>query len=414
MPRHHYGRRGDDDVVDGELVDEHAGKALTLSDRLAVLAVPGAEPVDPDDLVSADTDDMLREGVPQNTIDAYNRQWKRFVLWCGRDDVNRKHMPATSATVREYINAHWTWTRSDGVTLAGRYGRPYAPSTLEQALAVISMVHQWHGLASPTRHRSVSKQLRAYRKRWKRAGYMPDKAAALTIDELAAMVRSEDVRTLAGLRNAVMMRVHIDIGCRGAELCDLLLEHVTFLTQERVILHIAMSKADQDAEGRDVPLEADDEFAPDICPVKLLRAWIGELRAHGMTRGPLFRQVYAAATARKDWDTAHVRAGTMRKLKMTRGAYEKVFLRAAAAAGVMADPETGKPRRVTTHTPRASFITNAVDADMQIAEIAAITGHSLASPVIHGYYRSGRKFGDRNPAVRIRRAHRRTPAGAAA
>lgn len=360
---------------------------------------------DPDTLVDAETDDMLAEGIPETTRATYRREWTRFIGWCG--DPNRglghprQHLPATVATVRKYITDHWSWTRTmpDGSTqLAGRYGRPYAPTTVELAIAVISIVHQWAGLASPTRHPSVAAQLRGYETRWSKAGFRPDEAYAISLDDNLAMARSCDLSTVQGIRNAALLRLQFELGCRASELCAITFADLRWETPDRLVVHIEYGKGHK---SRDPAVQADKDTAPEWCALLLLRQWIELAGRYGITSGRVFREVNPAK-ARQDGTIA----GSVREEPLLRGAYEMVIKRAAERSGVDKDPVTGEPRHITSHSPRAGLITASVEAGMEIAQIAPHTGHALSSPVIHRYYRSGKRWGAFNPGARVRKAAR--------
>lgn len=395
---------GSQEPLEGEIDDGEVGSAVALRHHGRVMTNPPM--FDPDNLVDAETDEMAQEGVPETTRAIYRREWKHFVDWCGNPDNGaghpRAHMPATVATVRKYVKDHWAMTKSlaDGSTaLAGRYGRPYAPTTVALRLAVISVVHQWQGLPSPTRHKAVHVQFRGYRRRWSKAGHRPDLAYPITPDDIVAMTRTCDLTTVQGIRNAAMLRLHFELGARASELCNLTFADLRWESPDRLLVHIDLAKGDKE---RDCAVETDTDFAPDVDALLLLRQWIELAARYGITGGPLFVEVNPGR-ARKDGQIA----GSLRKTGIDRHAYEMVFIRAAERAGVHKDPTTGARRHISTHGARSGFITAAVDAGMEIAQIAPHTGHALESPVIHRYYRQGRKWGRYNPGNRIREARRR-------
>jgi integrase len=405
-------------AVEGEIVNEsefrrqraaHAKAAVDWA--LSRRAVHREALFDPDEVVSAETDAMAEEGIPETTRDAYRRQWKRFVTWCA--DTGREHLPATPGTVREYINAHWGWTTvlADGSTkLRGRYGRPYAPATVALALATISVIHQWRGFASPTRHPSVHVQYRGYERRWRKRGWRPDVAHPITPEENIAMVRACDMSTVAGIRDAAMFRLQYELAARASEVCNLEDHDLRWETPERLIVHIDTSKGDK---SRDCAVEADEDFAPDVDTLLLLRQWIECKHRFRIPRGKLFTQVNGAGGApRKDGKPKKlgVLSGSVTAKPVNRHSYEMQFARVAQKAKVHVDPVTGERRHITPHGARSGFITAAVDAGMEIAAVAPHSGHSLNSPVIHRYYRQGRKWGRFNPGRRIREARRRVAA----
>lgn len=363
----------------------------------------------PDDEVPPEVDAMLEEGVPKATREQYEHQWGRFIHWCG--STGREHLPPTMATMRYYIWSHWVAAHADG-RLRGRKGRPYAPATVRTAVYSISAVLQWLGYASPTRHPAVQKQLRGYAARWEAAGHRPDRSHAITDAENVRMARTCDLGTVQGLRNATMVRLQHDMGCRGGELLNLNLGDVSWVRtgeQAQVRVWISRSKRDQDARGRAVIVEAvagGDDW--DVDPTQLLGTWVKAMTGAGYDdpKTPLFPKVNPGGR-RADGRLG----GSITSTRLDRQAYDMMHDRLVARAGVDKDPETGLPRTVTPHGERAGHITEAEMNGVLAEQVAPRTGHAIGSPTIHSYFRAGTATGDANPGTRIRRASRDQAAG---
>lgn len=393
-------------TLEGELVDPPASGALVPRqdprDRLDVKGPRGLLPAyadlaDPDDRVPLDVDEALRDAIPETTWRMIDWGWSRFVRWCGA--TGRRHDPPTVGTIRTFIWAHLTWTRKDGTTLAGRGGRPYAYATVETALGVVCMVLKWQGHPSPWGHPGVQAQLRAYDKRLRGMGIVPAEAYALSPEEQAAMVRTRDMGQVAGVRDAAALALHIATGVRAAELVGLDDTDLEWVSPTRLLVTVRVGKG---GSMRRIPVEADEEgFAPEIDPLVLLGEWQDLKRARGITPGgPLFLECKVGGKRSNGTHAGVIVAGK----RMTKRAYEMVHSRAAAKAGVDVDPETGAKRHVTTHSERAAYITNATDAGVPVERLRQFTGHSPNSPVIFRYVRSGRRWGEHNPMVQVRRA----------
>lgn len=399
-------------AIEGELVDPHTSALTpargpapgyqppTATGRLDTRGPHGLLPAyadDPDERVPLEVDQALRDAIPVTTWRVVEYQWGRFVRWCGA--TGREHDPPTIGTIRTYIWAHLTWTRRDGVTLAGRGGAPYATATVETALAAICMVLRWRGYPSPWGHPMVQAQLRAYDKRLRAMGHMPRQAYVLTPDEQVAMIRTRDRATVSGVRDAAMLALHMATGCRAAELVALDDTDLAWETPTRLLVTIRVGKG---GGARVIPVESDTEgYAPDACPLTLLSQWLDLKRDRGIAYGgPLWLECRVGARRVDGQCAGVIRAGA----RMTRAAYEIMHERAARAAGVDVDPTTGERRHVTPHSHRAAYVTNAVDAGVPVERIRPITGHSPNSPVIFRYVRSGQRWGDHNPLVQIRRA----------
>jgi integrase len=353
--------------------------------------------VDPDTVVPPEVDAMLVEGIPVNTRETYEYQWGRFVLWCSQ--TGRGHLPATTETVRFYIWSHWSMTDRAG-KLRGRRGRPYAPTTVELAVYTVSIVHQWLGHASPTRHPKVRTQLRGYRNRWGAQGHKPDKADMITSAESVAVARACDLGTVNGLRNAAMFRLQFDMGSRASEIVALNVDDLRWLDERRVAVHIRRSKTDQDARGRVNVVEMVDGPDVDVDPARLLAAQVAVLRAAGRTDGPLFPELGAGAPRRLDSPDV---ARSVLPGRLAPDGYERAWVKAARRAGIDRDPVTGVERRITSHSNRSGLITEAGRAGMPREEVAARTGHSIGSPTFHGYFDTGgTQLGDRNAGTLLR------------
>jgi hypothetical protein len=394
----------------------------------------------PDDWVDADVDAELRDAMPRNTRLAYEYQWGRWIWWCGTK--GREHCPARPGSVRQYIKEHWDMTDAQGRKRGWR-GRPYAPASVEQAVYVVSAVHQWFGYASPTKHPSVKLQLKAYDKRWKAAGYRQRKAYALTLEENVAVARTCSRATVGGVRNACAFRLQWDMGARVSELLGesneagvwrgLRIGDLRWESDDRAVIHIAQTKTHEsrdvaveatrwlvddndqfiDEAGRLIPLDnAGEPTRPpvphpyvDVDPLILLRSWYDLLVTRGQAHpdAPLFREVASTGRMRKDGTPA----GGILPGPWGYEAFSIEFDRCVRRARVHVDPVTGEERHITSHSNRSGLITEAVDAGVPAEILRLRTGHAAGSRVLQGYYRSGRKWGRHNPGTVIRRTRRR-------
>jgi integrase len=390
-------------AIEGEVVSRSKRELARLDVKGPTGLLPAySQQPDPDERVPLDVDQALRDAIPQTTWSTIDWGWRRWVRWCA--DMGREHDPPTIGTVRTYIWAHLTWTRKDGVTLAGRGGRPYAYATVETALGVLCTVLQWRGYPSPWKHPGVRAQMRAYDKRLRAMGIMPREAVALTPEEQAAMVRTRDMTQVAGIRDAAALSLHAATGVRAAELVALDDGDLEWLSPTRLLVTVRVGKG---GAARRIPVQADEPdeetgemWAPDCDPLGLVSEWQDVKRSRGIPRGgPLFLAC-RAGTRRADGTLSGV---ILPGARMTKTAYEKVHARAARKAGVDVDAD-GNPRPVSTHSDRAAYITNSSDAGVPIERIRPFTGHSPNSPVIFRYVRSGQRWDAHNPLVQIRRA----------
>jgi integrase len=358
---------------------------------------------DPDEQVDAATEELYWEGIPENTRAIYAYQWKRFVNWCG-DESNgpphpRESMPATPQTVAKYVEAH-QWMRNAAGKLAGLHGQPYAPDTVRLALAVISVAHKSHGLLSPTSDRLVITTMRGYARRWKKAGHRTAEAYAPSPAEVMSMVRTFDLETVAGLRDALLMRLHLAMGRRNSELMALDWRDLRFQGHDRLVVHIPFSKTNVDGERDDYAMvEADTVWHPETCPLVLLREWRDLCSARGIAGGAVLRKVHGGA---KRLDGT--RSGVILEDRMDRRNYQDVVTKAAKLSSVDRDPVTGQPRKIVPHSLRAAFATFAAEIGIPLGVVCDQGGWSRSSPVVLKYQRQGNRWGDNNPASAMARA----------
>lgn len=399
-------------------LEEDPGAGALVLRRADGLLVPLTG--NPDDYVSPATDAQYMRGVPLTTRTIYAAQWNRFVGWCVDERHGpphpREYLPATVGTVREYIRAHWDWTRTldDGrVVFAGLGGQRYAPNTVRLATKVISIVHQGFGHVPPTKHPDVRRQMRGYVKDWKdpKLGYKTAAADAISPDALLAMIATCDMDTVAGLRDALLLRLAFDTGRRNSELTSITWGGVKWLDERRMLVTFPFSKVNQDGEDDTVGVEADDIWAPETCPVTLAREFreLCATRGLAVTAGaPVFREVHGGQRRKVGI------SGAIYDKQMTRGAFQDMVTIRAAAAGVDVDPYTGDHLKIVPHSIRHAFALEGDRDGVPIHLLADRGGWSRTSPVILGYMASRKKWGEDNAAVRMRAAEvRRREEGAA-
>ncbi len=398
------------DVVEAEIITDHepSTKELILRGRAAFA---GTEH-NPEDWADQETEDMLAEAIPQNTLNLMfwalgGALWYQAKTGC-------EIWPMTPAMCRQWIKDHWSMKRADG-RLRGRRGRPYSPRTVETRVYLMSKIWQLKGYVSPVGHPKVQLQLRAYAKRYERAGHSADVAHAFSHDESVAIARHcLRVNTVSALRNAAAFRLQFDTGARASEILGLRIEDVAWeLPAEagpgytgplNAVLHIRKSKTDQDATGRYVGVEAVPDVDGDVDPAALLGRYVKLLAVRGHTQGPLWLEVTVGAV--KDWPFDQPPKGRIVPKVWSYDAYEAAFCRAVKAAGLHVDPLTGAARQVTSHGNRAGHISEALDGGVPVEQVARRTGHAPTGS-IHNYYRLRRRFGQTNTGTRIRTSRRR-------
>jgi integrase len=385
------------DVVDAQVIDDMPTGEDAVKLGRESLAGMG---VDPDSWVDAETDAQLLRGTPENTLLAMQWGWGRWIYWCG--NTHRQHLPGHPNSVRQYIKDHWEMRRADGQR-CGRRGQPYAPKTVELAVYAISMVHGRFGFHSPLEDPKVAKQLDGYTVDFEAAGFRTDESDPLTYEQNVALARSQDLGTVNGLRNAAMLRGQFDLGCRAGEWCHVQGEDLVWESEDGVLVTFTRTKTKQ---PRTCGMQAVRGVDWDVDPVRLLLTYYRARRAAGWDgRGPLWVEVNGSPQRRLDFDESGILAGKfLTGVEMVRKAYEKVFNRAIQKIKLGIDPVSGlKSKHFTTHSNRSGLIVAAVEAGVPQVEVAARTGHSLASANFQKYFHPTTQLGDRNPGAVIRR-----------
>lgn len=287
-----------------------------------------------DALRAADADaarDLAGKARAPRTVAAYAAAWAAFEAWAA--ERQEPTLPATGGALAAYV--------------AHLHARGLKPASIDVALAAISRKHKAAGLPSPRRDERVH-EVRAGARRDR--GTAQKQAHALTPGELRAVVAACDVRDRA------LLLLGFATALRRSELVALDVGDMRFVDRGLVVF-LKRSKTDQEGKGRYIPVHA---RASALCPVRALRAWLGERR-----EGPLFTS--AAGVRLSDRDVA------------------RILKRAAARAGLDASALSG-------HSLRSGFATAAAEGGASRAAICAITGHDVDGLMVERYIRAGEMF----------------------
>ncbi|MGC0372521.1 site-specific integrase [Streptomyces sp. SAI-229] len=286
------------EVVDAELVDEDENRALpALADapahrpligRHTLLRPDAPIPTTADQptytaadfRISQKTADLLDGAPPANTSRTYGSALRQFRTWCAEN--GRVPMPCTTATFVEYVG-HLV-------------RRDLAPASVQVHMSAIRSAHP-DGQQPGTKE---ARQLLRGHARDRARRRAPRKAPPIRTPALSAMVATctaaDGREQPKDLRDAALLTLGWGMLSRRSELANLLIEHL-IVEDDGVTVRVAFSKTDQAAHGEDTFVPADPEV-PSLCPVVHVRAWLEELRRHGITSGPLFRHITRGGTIR--------------------------------------------------------------------------------------------------------------------
>jgi integrase len=408
---HRTERAGGDLVVAGRNLEGYAGRR-TAGERFT----------------EADVELMLR-GVPKNTQLAIRRAWKKVLRFTGEHGFDECPMPVETCV--KMID--WCWTQP------GRYGRPTSPNTVGHMLWAVTKAHKLarrpdgvRGYVSPVSSEEVQRAMRGYRNKYASAGHRPDKASPIDPDEQVEMIRTCDVRSPIGLRDALALALLYDGGFRAGELVisdeedgrlgvlfqDVELHaevdwqavdwrqperiEVRWPTQEnphghdRLVIHVPLSKTDQEGDGDEVVLPAHPPRYAFNCPVRLYIAWCALLREREIPlRGTVLKLVLHGGKAPAD---GRPKRGTVTEAGLVYEALARLYKRAVDAAG-LENPE-GRQRHFVLHGMRAGSAEAAAERGADTPELNRHFRWSQFGTTAQRYAARGRKR-RQNPARRI-------------
>ncbi len=300
-----------------------------------VLASDG--PLSEQDLV-----DRARAYVEQarspETRRAYDGDWRRFAGWCR--ERGWAPFPATPDSVALYLTE-----------LAAR-GRKLA--TIRRARAAISVAHR-SVPERPTRHPAVADVIRGVART---QGEPPTRAAAISPEQLGAMMAACGRGTLRAARDRAMLALGFAGALRRSSLVSLDVEDLCFVEQGLEV-QLCRDKADPQRKGRVVPVAPSP--ARERCPVHAVCRW---LEASELTSGPLFRAIHKGP--RLADRALHPRA------------VDRLVKRTGKKAGVAG---------VSSHSLRAGFITAAIRKRHPVERIRVVSGHAEGSKAFEAYIR---------------------------
>ena len=275
--------------------------------------------------------DYARASRSDATWRAYAHDWQRFASWCA--SVDQPALPANATTICAFIA-----TEADAGLVA---------TTLARRLAAIRVVHE--GNQQPSSHDApaVREVMRGIRNRQK--GRVVAKKAPLLDTELALLVDTLDMSTLAGTRDRALLLIGFAAALRRSELVGINVEHLSF-RPEGLSLTIPFSKTDQSGEGAEIAVPA--VPLSRYCSVTAIQAW---LTMSKLTEGPVFRRLR--------------RGPSIGKERLSDSSVAKLIKRCARDAGHK------NVSMFAGHSLRRGFITTAARKRSDVFAIAAQSRH---------------------------------------
>jgi site-specific recombinase XerD len=301
--------------------------------------------------VSALTRRYLDAAQAPNTRRAYLADWEHFAGWCAERGLDA--LPAAAEALADYV------------TDSAACGKSTA--TIGRRLAAVRSAHLTAGHAvSPTSAPVVRRALAGVRRTH---GVAPRRKAAITTDQVRAMLATLDPATPLGARDRALLLLGYAMGARRSELVALDVDDLELVPDEGLRIRLRRGKTDQEGRGRLVGVRRGTRSA-ETCPVRAVQAWL-EVLGRPAT-GPLFRHVR--------------RGGHVTAERISPKVVAMVVQRTALAAGL-------DPSCLGGHSLRAGMVTTAARRRAPLTRIMAQSGH-LRLDTLMGYVREAELFDD--------------------
>lgn len=274
-----------------------------------------------------------------NTIRAYQSDWKHFTLWCESNGFNP--LPASGQVLALYLTA---------------FAHILKVATLSRHLCSIGEAHRTAKLASPTESTEAKLVWQGIRRE---IGVKQTAKSPILTDDLRRAFASFR-QDLKGRRDHALLLLGFATACRRSEIVALDVSDLQFVP-EGIMLTIRHSKTDQESQGqlKAVPFGS----SPELCPVRATQDW---LSLSGISEGALFRTI-----------------GKGNRLLSTRLSDKAVSL----IVKDLIEKQGGNSEGYSGHSLRSGFITQSSKNGASDYEIMAQSGHKSRA-MISRYVRS--------------------------
>lgn len=300
-----------------------------------------------------------------NTRRAFRGDWKMWLAFWAMAERDG-HEPEPLRADPAHLVAFARWLATPGPMPDGEHRDRAAPESIRRRLTGVMAGWSDRGVDYP---RGISKEARRFVKshetRLIEHGEPTGRGQAqpLRVEDLRKIADATDTTTLAGARDMALVLLDFSIGGRRSELAHLDVEDIVG-TPDGIEIHVRKSKT-----GHREPAITYQQN-PATCPV---RAWERWSERSALTTGPAFVTV-----------DRHGNLGA----RMSGEAVGEVIARAGKRAAL--------PYRITGHSARRGFATEARRAGHSVEKIADQAGWQRNSAVLHRYIDSVDKWTD-NP-----------------
>lgn len=241
---------------------------------------------------------LVMKGIPENTRETYENQWKRFSAWCEAQNPKRIARPAAQSTMIEYLH---TWEslpvhnrcaggrQSGGEACPGH--RP-SPSTMWSWYSAVRFYHSmpeppfpWHG------GKRLGKAMKGYRDEMVTdLGWEPNKAPRAYPQDIMAMVDVLDLDDPQDVRDRAVILTNWYTAARASDLAMYRIGDVKITPNDIANLTLRKSKANKDVGLKTELRVLHPNPVAKYCAVLAVDAWITLLRDRwAVKQGALFR-----------------------------------------------------------------------------------------------------------------------------
>jgi site-specific recombinase XerD len=282
-----------------------------------------------------ETIENLRNSKSNNTLRAYQSDFKDFSLFCSKNGF--KAMPTTPNIITLYITHLSSYSKY---------------STLKRRIASISILHKTKGHYIDTKHPIIIENLMGIKRT---NGSHQKGKKPLLINDLKILIEVIDKskeKDLKKIRDKALILIGFSGGFRRSELVNIELEDIEFVS-EGVKLFIKRSKTDQSGEGmiKAIPYFENINF----CPVIALKNWIDAIE---LKKGKIFN--------------------------ISDKNVSLIIKKYSNYAGL-------DSRKYSGHSLRSGFATSAAEAGVEERNIMSMTGHK-STEMVRRYIKEANLF----------------------
>ena len=313
--------------------------------------------VEANDSLSEKSKRRLRQSKSENTIKAYDADWRDFLDWCKANE--KAPLPTEPETIVNYIN-----DLADNAKA----------NTISRRVTAISENHIAAGFDAeynPARSAMVRAAVAAIRRE---KGTFQQGKTPILVETLPLFADYLQGDSLQVLRDRALLFLGFAGAFRRSELVAVTVENLTF-TSNGIVVFIPRAKTDQLGKGSTIGIP----FAPnpEVCAARAVKTWIDRA---GLKTGPLFR--------------AFKKNGELRDAPLSDKSVALIVKKYAALAGFDADQFAG-------HSLRRGFATSAAQHNVSTLDIMRQTRHK-SEKMVHRYIEQGSLFKD-NPLDKMYR-----------